>query len=153
MASMKRYRLAKHRKGQDPTQNTLDRRKYIRLGCLNTDGWGMQKEFDIQAAIESKNIDVFSVIETHLRKGDKEKLLLKGFTVFETRRSEGAKKGGGIAVFARKTNGVVYKKHSPAIKKQEHTVERAGGHNGWPMAFGSLLSGTKWLRSYVCKPI
>ena len=120
MAGKKRFRIAKHRKSQDPSQNILDRRKYVRLGCLNTDGWGMQKEFDIQAAIESKNIDIFSVVETHLKKGDKEKLSLRGFEVFEARRSEREKKGGGIAVFARKLMGAVYKKHSPAITNPSH---------------------------------
>ena len=107
----KRARFSRrHRKGQDDNQSDkiLDRRKFIRLGCLNSDGWSIQKEFDVQGAIEAKNIDIFSVIETHLKKGDKDKLAFNGFSVFETRRSEKDKKGGGIAVFARKSSGVVY---------------------------------------------
>ena len=123
----KRARFSRrHHKGQDDNQSDkiLDRRKFIRLGCLNSDGWSIQKEFDVQGAIEAKNIDIFSVIETHLKKGDKDKLAFNGFSVFETRRSEKDKKGGGIAVFARKSSGVAYKRHSPKIEKPElHYVE------------------------------
>ena len=117
MARMK-YRLSKHRKNRPENIQTLDRRRLLRLGCLNADGWKQQTEFDVLAAIEAKNLDVFSVNETHFRKGDK-KLKVPGFTVFECRRDEGRhdKKGGGVACLVRNSMGVVFKKFSPQISK------------------------------------
>lgn len=115
-----RYRLSKHRKNRPAECQTLDRRKFLRIGSLNADGWSQQTEFDILAAIESKNLDVFSVTETHFRKGDKN-LKIPGFTVFENRR-DGArhdKKGGGVACLVRKSLGVAFKKFSPVISKPE----------------------------------
>ena len=113
-----KYRLSKHRKNHPENNQILDRRRVLRLGCLNADGWKDQTEFDILAAIETKNLDVFSVNETHFRKGDK-KLQVPGFTVFESRRDEGRhdKKGGGIACLVRKSMGVAFKKFSPQISK------------------------------------
>ena len=113
-----KYRLSKHRKNRAENNQILDRRRVLRLGCLNADGWKDQTEFDILAAIETKNLDVFSVNETHFRKGDK-KLQVPGFTVFESRRDEGRhdKKGGGIACLVRKSMGVAFKKFSPQISK------------------------------------
>ena len=113
-----KYRLSKHRKNHPGNNKVLDRRRLMRLGCLNADGWKDQTEFDILAAIEAKNLDVFAVQETHFRKGDK-KLKAPGFTVFECRRDEGRhdKKGGGVAILVRKSIGVAFKKFSPPISK------------------------------------
>ena len=56
-----KYRLSKHRKNRLANGHTLDRRRFLRIGCLNADGWSEQTEFDVLAAIEAKNLDVFSV--------------------------------------------------------------------------------------------
>ena len=116
----KKYRLSKHQKNRPVNTQILDRRKFLRLGCLNADGWKEQTEFDVLAAIEAKNLDVFSVNETHLMKGDRE-LKIPGFTAFETRRDAGRhdKKGGGIACLVRKSMGVVFKKFNHKISKPE----------------------------------
>ena len=113
-----KYRLSKHRKNRAENNQILDRRRLLRLGCLNADGWSEQTEFDVLAAIEAKNLDVFSVNETHFRKGDK-KLKVPGFTVFESRRDEGRhdKKGGGVACLVRKSMGVAFQEVLPPDKQ------------------------------------
>ena len=104
-----------------PQEGTLDRRKFVRSACLNVNGWSDQSRFDVLAAIESKNVDVFSLVETHSRREDKDKLKIPGFEVFQCRRQEatGDKKGGGIACLVRKSAGVKFKKFSPNIPRAE----------------------------------
>ena len=115
-----RYRLSKHKKNRPANNHILDRRKFLRIGSLNADGWSEQTEFDVLAAIEAKNLDVFSVSETHFTRSDKV-LKLPGYTVFECKRDAGRgdKKGGGIACIVRKSMGVSFKKFSPNINKPE----------------------------------
>ena len=102
-------------------RTTLDRRKYVRLGCLNVNGWSEQSKFDVLAAIESKNVDVFSLVETHSRREDKEKLKIPGFDVFQCKRQDAThdKRGGGIACLVKKSNGVKFKKLSPNIPRAD----------------------------------
>ena len=94
MARSGKYRLGKYAKNQRmaATGKVLDRAKVVRLGCLNSDGWNEQKEYDVQAAIEAKNLDVFTVIETHSMKGDtgrdRKNINPPGFKVFEARRDQ-----------------------------------------------------------------
>ena len=71
----------------DPKE-TLDRRKFVRLGCLNVNGWSEQSRFDVLAAIELKNVDVFSLVETHSRQEDKERMEIPGFEVFQCKDSQ-----------------------------------------------------------------
>ena len=104
----------------DPKE-TLDRRKFVRLGCLNVNGWSEQSRFDVLAAIELKNVDVFSLVETHSRQEDKERLKIPGFEVFQCKRQDatGDKKGGGLACLVRKSSGVKFKKLSPNIPRPD----------------------------------
>ena len=93
----------------------------MKLACLNVNGWSDQSRHDVLAAIEAKNTDVFSVLETKLRIEDKKKIKIPGFEVVESRREDamGDKKGGGIAVLMRKTAGVGFSKFEPEIVKPE----------------------------------
>ena len=114
----------RHKKGCKlgrPEQPTLDRRKFVRLGYLNVNGFTEQSRFDVLAALESKQIDVFSLVETKFRREDKEELKIPGFEVFQCRRQEATndKKGGGIACLVRKSSGVKFKKLSPNIPRAD----------------------------------
>ena len=102
-------------------ENVLDRKKFIRLGCLNVNGWSEQSRYDVLDALESNQVDVFSLVETHARREDKEKLKIPGFEVFQCKRQEATrdKKGGGVACLVRKSSGVTFKKHSPNIPRAE----------------------------------
>ena len=123
MARSGKYRLGKYAKNQRmvATGKVLDRAKIVRLGCLNSDGWNEQKEFDVQAAIEAKNLDVYTVVETHFMKGERKKINIPGFEVFECRRDKARhdKKGGGVACLVRKSMGVSFTRYNPVISKPE----------------------------------
>ena len=113
-----------HKRGsrwRQPIQDALDRRKFLRVACLNVDGWSEQSRFDVLAAIESKHVDVFSLVETHARREDKEELKIPGFEVFQCTRQEATsdKKGGGIACLVRKSAGVKFKKLTPNIPRAD----------------------------------
>ena len=110
-----------HGKGnwqEKATSAVLDRRKLVQLGCLNANGWSDQTQHDVQAALDSRNIDLFSLTETKKRKHDK-KIQVPGFQVLETRRDKDDKAGGGIAVLMRETLGVGFCKLNPRISKPE----------------------------------
>ena len=121
-----KYRLAKHARARSRGgASALNREKFLRIGCLNADGWNEQTEYDVTMAIEAKNLDIFTVVETHSMKGDsgrnKKKINVPGFKVFEAERDRGNqdKRGGGIAVLVRKALSVGVSKYSPNISKPE----------------------------------
>ena len=98
------------------------RRQRLKLGCLNVDGWSDQSKHDVLLAIESRNLDIFSVIETHRKTGDDEsrnKLKVKGFDVFECRRKQEDKKGGGIACLVKNSSGIIAREYAPEIKDKD----------------------------------
>ena len=82
--------------------NTVNRRSSIGIGCLNINGYNKLKENDVLQAIESKQLDVFSLIETK-KKPKSRRIEIEGFKVFEVRRKgddlDGvpSKEGGGLA--------------------------------------------------------
>ena len=88
----------------------------MKLACLNVNGITDQSKHDVNAAIEAKGIDIFSLIETKLNTSDKEKLDFPGFEVIESRREPGEKQGGGLACLLRKSSGVSFSKLSPKIE-------------------------------------
>ena len=117
-------RRSNHARGShwnDSSGNSVGRRRTLNLGCLNADGWSEQSKLDVLSAIEAKNIDIFSVLETKKRVEDKDKLKVPGFDIFESRREEAKKdkKGGGIACLVRKSSGILVKEHLPKISQPE----------------------------------
>ena len=93
----------------------------MRLACLNVNGWSDQSRHDVLAAIEAKNTDVFSIVETKLRVEDKKRIKIPGFEVVESRRenADNDKKGGGLACCMRKTAGVGFSRLDPEITRPE----------------------------------
>ena len=119
-------RRSNHKKncywGREGEKTAVNRRKSLKLGCLNVDGWSDQSKHDVLLAIESRNLDIFSVIETHRKTGDDEsrnKLKVKGFDVFECRRKQEDKKGGGIACLVKNSSGVIAREYAPEIIEKE----------------------------------
>ena len=88
---------------------------------MNINGWTEQSKFDVLAAIEAKGVDVFSLVETHARREDKEKIKIPGFEVFQSKRQDATrdKKGGGIACLVRKSAGVNFKRISHDIPRAD----------------------------------
>ena len=100
---------------------TLSRKKQIVIGMLNVEGCKDQGMADVEAAVVSRGIDVMVLVETHRRREDKEKLRMKGFEVFETRRvtAEKDKKGGGLAMMVKKEDGLVCSRYQPKISNPD----------------------------------
>ena len=95
-----------------------DRRKYMRLACLNINGLTDQSKHDVNVAIEAKGIDIFSLVETKLKSTDREKINFPGFEVIESRREPGEKQGGGLACLLRKSAGVSFSRLNPKIENE-----------------------------------
>ena len=118
---MVRRRNNHHGKGnwqKRKNETVLERRKLIKLGSLNANGWSDQTRHDVQLVLESRGIDVFSLTETKKRKHDR-KIQMPGFQVVESRRDRGDKAGGGIACLMRETLGVGFCRFDPMISKPE----------------------------------
>ena len=86
------------------------------MAFLNVNGISDQTKFDVEAAIEARDIDVFSLAETKLRSTDREKLEFEGFEVLESRRDPGDKQGGGLACLMRRSSGVGFNRITPTIE-------------------------------------
>ena len=95
------------------------------IGFLNVNGYKTETMVDVTSAIEKKGADIFCLAETKLRKEDRKKIFKEGFEVFETRREdcnnkgEKDRNGGGLAILAKKNEGVVYKRYQPQIANSE----------------------------------
>ena len=117
--NQRRRQLNKRKQIPWRKDEVLDRRKCMKLACLNVNGITDQSKHDVNAAIEAKGIDIFSLIETKLNTSDKEKLDFPGFEVIESRREPGEKQGGGLACLLRKSSGVSFSKLSPKIENPD----------------------------------
>ena len=120
-----RGRRANHKKNSTWREgNTLVKKSSIVLGMLNVNGWNEIKKHDVMQAMDAKNVDVFSIIETK-KKPHSKKIEIPGFKIFETRRKgdnlDGGsdKEGGGLACAVRSTTGVSFSKYDPVIKYPE----------------------------------
>ena len=95
------------------------------IGFLNVNGYNTKTMVDVNLAIGRKGVDIFCLAETKLRKEDRMKIFKEDFEVFETRREdcnnkgEKDRNGGGLAILAKKKEGVVYKRYQPQIAKAE----------------------------------
>ena len=116
----KKIRRSGHKNGNVWRKgNTVDRRSTIGLACLNVNGWSDVTKDDVEKAMESENIDVFSFVETDAKKKSGEarpKVSVRGCRVFEVHRQDKSdKQGGGIACAVKQTTGVVVNRHNPKI--------------------------------------
>ena len=101
------------------TGNTLERRSTIGLGFLNTNGWNEPTQDDVEKAMQSNRIDVYSLVETDAKKKPsdaKPKIIVEGCRVFEVHRTnKDDRTGGGIACVVKKSAGVVVNRYYPKI--------------------------------------
>ena len=116
----RKVRRAGHKNGSFWKRgNTVDRRSTIGLACLNVNGWSDITKDDVEKAMETLNLDVFSLVEANSKKkatDDRPKVRIQGCQVFEARREEkDDRMGGGIACAVKKSTGVVVNRHNPRI--------------------------------------
>ena len=117
----KKVRRSGHKNGSSWKKgNTVDRRSTIGIACLNVNGWSDITKYDVERAMESQKIDVFSFVETDAKKKSGEsrpKVSVRGCRVFEVHRQDkDDRKGGGIACAVKQTTGVVVNQYNPKIK-------------------------------------
>lgn len=91
----------------------------LNLGLLNVDTWNHKSCADVEAAIASKNIDIFSLTETFFRVEDKQKIEIAGFLLYESRREDAKKdrRGGGLACLVKEIPGLTSKQLHLPIRK------------------------------------
>ena len=97
----------------------VSRKKDLRAGWLNTDGLSEESMEDIRAGVLRRKPDLFAALETKRREEDLNTINagLEGYDLREVRRSDlaGDKAGGGIAIWCRQSEGLVFKPHKPAL--------------------------------------
>ena len=81
------------RKPAPGRQNTLE---YMKIGCINVRGWGLGKCEDVCCELNSWNMDLVGVTETHLR--ENVRWDNGTYEVFFKGRKKQATQGGGVAM-------------------------------------------------------
>ena len=113
----------------------VEKKKSLMIACLNVDGYNLGTMVDVEGMIRKKDVDIFCLTETKMRKKDSKKISKEGFDVFEKRRedcnSQGMmdKKGGGLAILVRKREGLVYQEHFQTIK--DHNLAYVDKERMW----------------------
>ena len=123
MKPKRRQRSVRVRVRKEDKKEAVVKKMALGIGFLNADGCSETTMRDIEEAVSHQDIDVMCVAETKMRQEQKEKLKMNGFDIHETRRSDadGDKKGGGLAIFTRKKDGIVFKRYNPNIKEVRHS--------------------------------
>ena len=96
----------------------LDFKKTLRCGLLNVDGLGPATLEDVKAAFHRRSPDLCILLETKRRAEEiGSNISIEGYDHHELRRSTvaGDRGGGGIAVYTKKSDGLVFHRFSPKI--------------------------------------
>ena len=100
----------------------LTRKSRLRLAWQNMDGLTEDSMEDLRASFEARKPDLFAAFETKRREEDlcEVELNLPGYEVLEFQRSDlaGDKAGGGIAIWCRQADGLMFEQHSPQIRDE-----------------------------------
>lgn len=92
------------------------------IGALNTDGLTLTTLYDVTDTLKRKKIDICFLLETKRRLGEiRHEIDIDGYSVFEIRRSDeaGDRDGGGIAVYTRVKDGILFKRYDPEITDRD----------------------------------
>ena len=90
----------------------------LKLGLLNVDGLSPSSLEDVSDACRRQSLDICLLLETKRRYEDVgDDIAIEGYTVREVRRSDAAndRGGGGLAIYTKQTDGILFKEHSPNI--------------------------------------
>ena len=100
----------------------LNRKNNLKISLLNVDGLTLSSLEDVKDTIDRKQPDVCILLETKRREEDVGiNVDIPGYTLRELRRSDtaGDKGGGGIAVYTRQLDGLVFHDYFPEIRDQD----------------------------------
>lgn len=94
------YRRRKDKENRQRIRITRAVNDTIAIGFWNANGFkSKQKQEDVMEIMKGSGMDLFCIVETHMRKGANDDLAsLSGSKVYSKERGFAEKKGGGIAV-------------------------------------------------------
>ena len=109
--------LVRKSNNQAAAKKSVERARTLKIGMLNINGWKPEREVDVRAVVESQGLDIMCIVESKMRAEDRKKITLKGYKVFEQRRSDADadRKGGGLAMLISDAGGVIAHRYSPDI--------------------------------------
>ena len=96
----------------------IDKAQCLKLGFLNVDGLSDSTLEDVQSTIHQKSLDLCFLVETKRRQEEfGSDITIQGYDVTEVRRSDAAddKGGGGLALYTKQSDGLLFREHSPPI--------------------------------------
>ena len=99
----------------------VSRKENLVCALLNVDGMTDSSFADVKEVLSSKRPDVCLLLETKRRFEEEESCIdVLGYDVTEYRRSDiaGDKGGGGLAIYTRKADGLVFKDFDPDLPDQ-----------------------------------
>ena len=110
------------------TVGVIGNKKFLKCSMLNVDGMSNSSFEDVKNVLCTKQSDVCVILETKRREEEVGRdIAIDGYTVRELRRSDvaGDKGGGGIAVYTRQLDSLVFHDYSPEIEEQDcHFVSK-----------------------------
>ena len=101
-----------------------DSKKTLRSALLNVDGLDEVSLEDVKSTVSRKKPDVVLLLETKRRLETCDiDANIPGYSLHEARRSDAAgdKEGGGIALYTRLSDGLLFKPHNPDIENIEES--------------------------------
>ena len=110
--------LAHRRVRRRQNIGTVNYKRSLRFGLLNTDGLVHETLEDVKSTIELKHPDLVILLETKRRLEDSGiDIGIEGYAHYEIKRSDvaGDRPGGGISFYTKLSDGLVFHRHSPEI--------------------------------------
>ena len=96
----------------------VERKETVGIGLLNMQGKSRTGMEDVRRAVADKDLDFMCLVETHVRKEDRRGPSIEGFETHQACREGQDKKGGGLAILARKRKGIAFTRYKPNIKSE-----------------------------------
>ena len=118
---VQRFKFAKAARRRDSI-GVVQPKKLLKTAFLNIDGLSEVTLDDVSDTVKDRNLDVVFLVESKRR--EEESVIdahIPGYALHEARRSNlaGDKAGGGIMVYTKLTDGVLFKRHTPDITDPE----------------------------------
>ena len=116
------YRSVRHAKLRESV-NVVRSKKLLRCSLLNVDGLNEASLASVEATVASKSPDVVILLETKRRFEESGiDISIPGYSLREARRSNNAgdRDGGGLAVYTKLGDGILFKEYKPDIADRAH---------------------------------
>ena len=100
---------------------TVQTKNILRCSLLNVNGLGEASLSNVVKVVESEKPDIVILLETKRRVEESGiNIAVPGYALHESRRSNNAgdREGGGLAIYTRLCDGILFKEHKPVIHDQ-----------------------------------